>query len=55
MKINRFKLCEESLYSDGQQFQQYQQKEQSPLTINQLKTKNITTYLIVNDMDDLRL
>ena len=33
-----------SLNSDGQQFHQYQQNEQSPLTSNHWISKNATTY-----------
>ena len=32
-------ICEESLNSDGQHFNQYQQNEQSPLTSNNLTQK----------------
>jgi len=33
----------ESLNNDGQQFHQYQQNEQSPLTITELNTKKTMT------------
>jgi hypothetical protein len=32
-------ICEESLNSDGQHFNQYQQNEQSPLTSKSLNTE----------------
>jgi hypothetical protein len=38
------KLWKESLNSDGQQFHQYQQNEQPPLTLKPLNTNKTATY-----------
>ena len=44
----------ESLNSDGQQFHQYQQNEQSPLTLRQWTQKKTMTYDIGNPGSGLR-
>ena len=42
------KIWKESLNSDGQQFYQYQQNEQLPLTLKPLNTKKTATYGVGN-------
>ena len=47
-------MWKESLNSDGQQFNQYQQNEQSPLTSNHWTHKKTITYVDINQAPDLK-
>ena len=52
-KVNNYLSPKESLNSDGQQFHQYQQREQSPLTFTHWSQKKTTTYDAGNPYPDL--